>query len=92
MRIKKKEILEALDKDKISKDLNTAEKFIDNELPEFKKKVSTALGDTDNAKKVADNLATIIVDPKEQKLEEDTDEVKPKKRVKEIVKVKNLKK
>lgn len=90
MRIKKKDLLEAFDAKKVANDLDTANELVKTKVSDFKKTVKTTLGDDDKAGKIADELTGAIISPK--KIEEETEEVKPKKRVKEVVKVKNLKK
>jgi len=90
MRIKKKDLLEAFDAKKVANDLDTANELVKTKASDFKKTVKTTLGDDDKAGKIADELTGAIISPK--KIEEETEEVKPKKRVKEVVKVKNLKK
>ena len=86
MRIKKKELLEALDVNKTKNDLDSAKALIDD-TKEFEDYAKTVVDP-----KVAHELAGAIVTPKEEKLKVETEEVKSKKRVKEVVKVKNLKK
>ena len=90
MRIKKKDILEAFKPEKIAGDLEKAKEFIEGPTTDFINSTTKALGNDDKAKKIAKDFAGIIVGPDEVK--EDTEVVKPKKRVKEVVKVKNLKK
>lgn len=90
MRIKKKDILEAFKPEKIAGDLEKAKEFIEGPTKDFIDSTTKALGNDDKAKKIAKDFAGIIVGPDEVK--EDTEVVKPKKRVKEVVKVKNLKK
>ena len=84
MRIKKRELLEALDPKKITNDLVNGKEAIDA-AKEFEDYATDVVGPD-----VAKNLTKSIVEPNTKKeLEEDKS---PKKRVKEIVKVKNLKK
>ena len=83
MRIKKRELLEALDS-KIANDLANGKETIDA-AKDFETYATDVVGPD-----VAKNLTKSIVEPNTKKeLEEDKS---PKKRVKEIVKVKNLKK
>jgi hypothetical protein len=83
MRIKKRELLEALDP-KIANDLVKGKETIDA-AKDFETYATDVVGPD-----VAKKLTKSIVEPNTKKeLEEDKS---PKKRVKEIVKVKNLKK
>jgi hypothetical protein len=91
MRIKKKEILEALDQTKTIDSLNKATEIVRGPATTFKKTVEDTLGNDEEAKEIADELTGAILNPKEQQLEEE-EVIKTKKRVKEVVKVKNLKK
>ena len=91
MRIKKKDILEAFKPEKIAGDLEKAKEFIEGPTTDFINSTTKALGNDDKAKKIANNVASLIVGPDEVK--EEKEEIKSKKkRVKEVVKVKNLKK
>lgn len=74
MRIKKKEILEAVEKydpNKVKADLEAANRFITQDAKEFSDNVKNAFGNTDKAKQVADDLTLTIVEPKKQSLEEE---------------------
>lgn len=91
MRIKKKDLLEAFKPEKVANDLENAKKFIEGPTKDFIDSTTKTLGNDDNAKKIANNVAGLIVGPDEVK--EEKEEIKSKKkRVKEVVKVKNLKK
>lgn len=124
MRIKKREILEALDQTKTIDSLNKATEIVRGPATAFKKTVEDTLGNDEKAEKIADELTGAILNPKEQQLEvESVDKVRTKKfdscvkkvkksgnvdnayavcqdaikkshqrTVKEVVKVKNLKK
>ena len=91
MRIKKKQLLEALDVTKTTtadkeKSLEVA-KNLGREGADAKKEIVNALGNTPATINIADELVGAAL-----KNEEKEEEVKSKKRVKEVVKVKNLKK
>ena len=80
MRIKKKEILEALDKDKTIASLNKATELVKGPVATFKKTVEDTLGNDKEAKKIADELTGAILNPKEQQLDEEgADKVHTKK-------------
>ena len=92
MRIKKKELLEALNVDKTKTDLDNAKEVL-NYANDFKKEVKNTLGNDENAEKIANNFTGAILDIKERSISEEGEEIKPKKKkVKEVIKVKNLKK
>lgn len=90
MRIKKKDLLEAFKPEKVADDLAKAKEFIEGPTKDFIDSTTKALGNDDKAKKIAKDFAGIIVGPDEVK--EDVEEIKPRKKVKEVIKVKNLKK
>lgn len=93
MRIKKKQLLEALDVNKPTK-TTTADKEkgleiaknLGREGADAKKEIINTLGNTPKSTEIADELVSGALK------NEETEEVKPKKKVKEVIKVKNLKK
>lgn len=90
MRIKKKELLEALDVTKTKDDKEEALKIAEKlgiEGANTKQEIVNTLGNTPRSEEIADDLVSAALTNEEDK------EVKPKKRkVKEVIKVKNLKK
>jgi len=80
MRIKKKEILEALDQTKTIDTLNKATEIVKGPAATFKKTVEDTLGNDEKAKKIAGELTGAILNPKEQQLDEEgADKVHTKK-------------
>lgn len=93
MRIKKKELLEALNVDKTKTDLDNAKEVL-NYANDFKKEVKNTLGNDEEAEEIADDITGAILDPEERSIsEEGEDKVHTKKKkVKEVIKIKDLKK
>ncbi len=91
MRIKKKDILEAVTPKKDNTTTADKEKGLEiaknlgKEGADAKKEIINTLGDTPTSKEIADELVGAALK------NEETEGVKPK-RVKEVIKVKNLKK
>ena len=94
MRIKKKQLLEALDANKTTK-TTTADKEkgleiatnLGKEGADAKQKIVNTLGNTPKSVEIADALVGAALTN-----EEEEEEIKPRKKVKEVIKVKNLKK
>ena len=92
MRIKKKELLKELDANVAKKVQNTVANFeketeVVDAAKDFKNSVKGIINEP-----VSDEIVNYLVNPKTTSGVTEEEEVKPKKRVKEVVKVKNLKK